>query len=99
VAVTRAPAGLTKGQIHRILASASDAVAFTLIECSFPIPVTRDRLLSDGDLHSPLDWSWLNDELFVRFGGATIAPGEHEVFYADPTRENGLVIASLCRGS
>jgi hypothetical protein len=41
-------------------------------ECSFLIPIRRDKNLSDGELHSQEVWDWLDDELFARFGGRTI---------------------------
>jgi hypothetical protein len=56
----------------------------TFVECSFLIPVTRDRVLSDGEPHSPVDRFWFKEQLFARFGGATVAPGEYEGFYSDP---------------
>jgi hypothetical protein len=56
----------------------------TLVECSFLIPTRRDRNLSDGDLHATDAWEWLDDELYARFGGRTIAPGLYEGFYQDP---------------
>lgn len=57
-------------------------------ECSFLIPVRRDAHLSDGELHSAEIWEWLDDELFDRFNGRTIAPGLYDGFYRDPdTRE------------
>ena len=53
-------------------------------ECTFFIPIRRDANLSDGELHSVEMWEWLDDELFERFGGRTIAPGLYEGFYRDP---------------
>jgi hypothetical protein len=29
-------------------------------------------------------WRWLDAELFLRFGGRTVAPGFYQGFYADP---------------
>ncbi|MBM4074060.1 MAG: hypothetical protein FJ267_00250 [Planctomycetes bacterium] len=55
-----------------------------LVECSFLIPIVRDANLADGELHSTESWEWLTDELWDRFGGATIAPGFYEGFYRDP---------------
>ena len=55
-----------------------------VLECSFFIPIRRDANLSDGGPHSAEDWEWLNDELFGRFGGRTIAPGLYDGFYRDP---------------
>ncbi len=53
-------------------------------ECSFFVPIRRDANLSDGELHSTDVWEWLDDELFDRFSGRTIAPGLYEGFYRDP---------------
>ena len=55
-----------------------------LVECAFLIPIVRDANLADGDPHSTESWEWLIDELWDRFGGATIAPGFYEGFYRDP---------------
>jgi hypothetical protein len=55
-----------------------------LLECSFFLPLRRDENLSDGALHPAEAWEWLNNELFVRFGGGTMAPGEYQGFYQDP---------------
>lgn len=55
----------------------------TLAECHFLIPVRRDANLSDGDLHATTAWEWLENELFVKFEGGTIAPGEQTGFYRD----------------
>lgn len=54
------------------------------VECSFLIPIRRDALLSDGRRHSTKTWRWLDEELYIRFGGRTIAPGLYQGFYADP---------------
>jgi hypothetical protein len=48
------------------------------------LPIRRDVNLSDGQLHSTEAWEWLDDELYVRFSGRTIAPGVYEGFYRDP---------------
>lgn len=55
-----------------------------VVECSFFVPIRRDVNLSDGQLHSTELWEWLDDELFDRFSGRTIAPGLYEGFYRDP---------------
>ncbi len=55
-----------------------------LMECSFLIPISRDVNLSDGGPHDPAVWGWLDDELFIRCGGRTLAPGLYEGFYTDP---------------
>lgn len=54
-----------------------------LVECSFLIPIRRDRNLSDGTLHSPTEWQWLDSELERRFGGGTKSPGLYSGFYTD----------------
>jgi hypothetical protein len=57
-----------------------------LLECSFLIPIRRDRNLSDGKRHKKIAWFWLVEQL-DGFGGATRAP-DHEGWYFDPdTRE------------
>jgi hypothetical protein len=40
--------------------------------------------LSDGAVHPPEAWQWLDNELFNRFHGRTMAPGEYQGFYRDP---------------
>ena len=55
-----------------------------ILECSFFIPIRRDFNLSDGELHSAEAWEWLNDAMFARFSGETVAPGLYEGFYRDP---------------
>lgn len=55
-----------------------------LVECSFFIPIKRDADLSDGASHPPEAWEWLDNELYNRFHGRTMAPGEYHGFYADP---------------
>ena len=47
-------------------------------ECAFLVPIRRDVVLSDGDLHSTKAWEWLDNELFVKFEGVTLAPGLYE---------------------
>jgi hypothetical protein len=54
-----------------------------LYECSFRIPVRRDRILSDGKPHRKKVWAWLENGL-VAFGGATRAPELYEGWYFDP---------------
>jgi hypothetical protein len=58
-------------------------MAGELVECSFFIPLTRDANLSDGAAHPPEAWEWLDNELFIRFQGRTIAPGQYKGFYRD----------------
>jgi hypothetical protein len=58
-----------------------------LLECSFLIPVRRDRNLSNGRLHRQEDWDWLEAQ-FHPFGGGTRALELYEGWYLDPdTRE------------
>ena len=54
------------------------------VECSFFVPLKRDAILSDGALHESTVWEWLDNELFERFGGGTMAPGTYRGFYTDP---------------
>jgi hypothetical protein len=54
-----------------------------LLECSFLIPVRRDRNLSDGRAHATRAWAWLEDGL-LQFGGATRDTGLYEGWYVDP---------------
>jgi hypothetical protein len=56
--------------------------AAALVECSFLIPVRRDRILSDGKPHKPQTWLWLEEELLA-FGGATRAPSLYPGWYLD----------------
>lgn len=56
----------------------------SLVECSFFIPLQRDANLSDGASHPQEAWDWLDNELFDRFGGGTMAPGTYRGFYTDP---------------
>jgi hypothetical protein len=53
------------------------------VECSFLIPIRRDRNLADGRSHRTTAWAWLEEELCV-FGGATRAPDLYEGWYLDP---------------
>jgi hypothetical protein len=41
-------------------------------------------------LHSPQVWQWLNDELYKRFDGRSIAPGLYEGVWKSP--KTGLPI-------
>jgi hypothetical protein len=54
-----------------------------LIECSFLIPIRRDRNLSDGGLHRTTTWQWLDERLY-EFGSATRATELYEGWYIDP---------------
>ena len=40
--------------------------------------------MSDGQIHSAEVWAWLDNDLFILFGGRTVAPGLYEGFYPDP---------------
>jgi len=66
-----------------------------LVECSFLIPIRRDANLSDGQEHKPETWELLFSELFVRFGGRTIAPGLYSGAYRDP--DTGLEVGDESR--
>jgi hypothetical protein len=55
-----------------------------LLECSFLIPVRRDANLSDGGEHERWLWTWLDAEMYRRFGGGTLAEGQYQGFYRDP---------------
>jgi hypothetical protein len=61
-----------------------------IVECSFFVPVRRDVNLSDGKDHEPEMWDRLNAELYLRFGGRTIAPGVYSGAYRDP--DTGLEV-------
>lgn len=65
------------------------------LECSFLIPIRGDAKLSDGELHRTDLRQWLTDELYVLFGGGTIAPGLWEGFYTDP--DSGSRVADESR--
>jgi hypothetical protein len=54
-----------------------------LLECSFLIPVRRDKVLSDGQLHRRTAWKWLENQLML-FDGATTALQLYEGWYPDP---------------
>ena len=54
-----------------------------LLECSFLVPVRRDRNLSDGQPHGRKAWKWLETSL-CEFGGASRATGLYEGWYVDP---------------
>lgn len=55
-----------------------------VVECSFLIPIRGDEALSEGSLHSAIQWEWLTSELWSRFSGATQSPGLYVGFYQDP---------------
>ena len=54
-----------------------------LMECSFLIPLRRDKNFSDGKLHRRTAWKWLDDRL-MEFDGATRALELYEGWYPDP---------------
>jgi hypothetical protein len=54
-----------------------------LLECSFLIPLRRDRNLSDGKAHRASAWKWLESGL-GEFGGATRDTAAQEGWYEDP---------------
>jgi hypothetical protein len=65
-----------------------------LLECSFFIPIHRDRNLSDGEQHFEEDWLWLQNQLFA-LGGATRAIEHYEGWYMDP--DTGEQVTDLSR--
>jgi hypothetical protein len=66
-----------------------------LVECSFFIPIRRDREISDGEPHERKEWKWLRHELFTRFGAGTQAPGLYQGLWESP--KSGLAIAEKSR--
>jgi hypothetical protein len=54
-----------------------------LVECAFYILIHRDKHLSDGEVHEPQAWEWLDDALY-EFGGATRSLALNEGFCRDP---------------
>ena len=54
----------------------------TLLECSFLIPLRRDKNLSDGKRHKAAAWKWLREELFA-FGGCTTSKEAVAGWYLD----------------
>src|SRR5438552_3647366 len=56
-----------------------------LTECSFFLPLRRDKEISDGQAHTHIAWQWLEDRLSSKFGGLTIAPGIYEGRWRSPT--------------
>lgn len=54
-----------------------------LLECSFLIPLRRDKGLSDGKRHRSGTWKWLEQRL-MDFGGATLATEAYAGWYSDP---------------
>jgi hypothetical protein len=65
-----------------------------LVECTFLIPIRRDKILSDGKLHTVIAWNWLHAQLY-EFGGATRATELYEGWYIDP--DTGERIRDLSR--
>lgn len=65
-----------------------------ILECTFLLPLRRDRSLSDGRRQKPAVWEWLDHELFRQFGGATVAPGKYAGFYTDP--DTGDKVTDQC---
>ena len=54
-----------------------------LWECSFLIPVLRDKDLSDGKPHRRPAWKWLDNQL-MKFEGGTRSLELYEGWYPDP---------------
>jgi hypothetical protein len=65
-----------------------------LLECSFLIPVRRDRNLSDGGPQQRAAWNWVEREL-VAFGGGTMATELYAGWYVDP--DTGKPVKDLSR--
>ncbi len=60
----------------------------TFVQCEFLIPQRRDSDLSDGKKHRKEAWEWLDEELFVEFGGGTVAPGWYRGAWRDPDTQS-----------
>ena len=60
-----------------------------LLECSFLLPIRRDRNLSDGKPHHRRVWIWLEDRL-GDFGGLTRDTALHAGYYVDPDTEEAV---------
>ena len=54
-----------------------------LVQCSFLIPLRRDRNLADGKPHEPKCWEWLETQL-SQFGGASYSNTTESGWYEDP---------------
>ncbi len=65
-----------------------------LVECTFLVPIRRDKNLSDGKLHTVTAWNSLHAQLY-EFGGATRATELYEGWYIDP--DTGERIQDLSR--
>jgi hypothetical protein len=65
-----------------------------LLECTFLIPIRRDRNLSDGKRHNQAAWDWLENSL-SEFGGATRDAALQEGWYLDP--DTGGRVTDLSR--
>src|SRR5437868_2000361 len=66
----------------------------TLLECSFLIPVRRDRNLAGGGPHPNKAWKWLREAL-LDFGGGTRSLELYEGWYLDP--DTGERVTDLSR--
>ena len=55
-----------------------------LLECSFLIPLRRDRNLSDGKPHRPGAWKWLSTRLYEEWQGGTRSREPQEGWYQEP---------------
>ncbi len=54
-----------------------------LVECSFLIPLRRDKNLSDGKPHELQCWDWLEAQL-AEFGGGSYSNATESGWYEDP---------------
>jgi hypothetical protein len=59
----------------------------TLLECSFLIPLRRDKNLSDGKRHKPATWKWLRQQVHP-FRGGTLAREAVAGWYLDPDTDD-----------
>lgn len=48
------------------------------------VPIKEDKSIGNGDLHPYDKWEILKKDLYVKFQGATLAPGFYEGAYSDP---------------
>src|SRR5690242_6325501 len=69
--------------VKSTVCSNEDSPEMPLIECSFLIPIRRDRNLTHRRVHRVSAWSWLEKELF-EFGGASRSTALYEGWYVDP---------------
>ena len=61
----------------------------TLLECSFLIPLRRDKNLSDGRRHKPAAWTWLRKQL-RQFRGGALSKEAVVGWYPDPDTDEDV---------